>query len=118
MTTVLETLETLKCKRMHRIDVGCCGSGEATYFAAALPGKEIISIGIDPVKHPSLYPFTYFLQAAVRNCAPMEAVFYQYRDPSCSSLLKITSKATHDPSDKTKWFVNKVKAGYPAENFN
>lgn len=109
MRGVADILNGLSCKRINLIDVGCFGSGDMWNFPALIPGKEVISLGIDPIRYVSHYPFTHFVQVAIRNCQPTMATFYQYNSPSCNSLLKMTPNITHDKNERdSKWYAERI----------
>ena len=102
---ISDLIAELPDNTINVIDVGCYTGQVTKEFVAGLPMKSIFSIGIDPIEHAKVYAFTHYVQCAVRNCEATEANFYQYSDPMCSSLLKMTENITHDPAEReSKWF--------------
>lgn len=105
MRQVADVLNSLPRERINIIDVGCYVGRITQEVVGHLPGRDIFSIGIDPVDHAKWFQFTHFVRAAIRNCQPTEAVLHHYSDPMCNSLLKMTENVTHDHAERdVKWF--------------
>lgn len=106
MKNIAQVISNLPDNRINVIDIGCHTGKVTKDFVSLLPrDKYVFSIGIDPIHHAPVYQFTHYVQAAIRNCASMEAPFYQYSDPMCSSLLRMTENITHKYEERdTKWF--------------
>src|ERR1700683_3866877 len=97
---VADFVSQLPEQRVNVIDVGCFTGSVTKDFAGMLHGKQIISIGIDPIKHATVFTFTYFEQVAIRNQPPATVSFNNYDDPHCSSLLKLKDNRTINPEER------------------
>jgi len=110
MNPIAEIVGRVPERRINVLDVGCYAGTVTLDFAMGLRNvsKEIFSIGIDPIAHCHVYRFTHFIEAAIRNCEPTTATFYQYSDPQCSSLLKMTTNLTHNREERDKkWYSDR-----------
>ena len=101
----LESFETLNI-----IDVGC---NTGCFLREVKPHLKQKSywIGIDPTNHKVGDLYDIYLEKAISNVEKDEkAVFTEYNDSGCNSLLDMnTDIITHDKKDKNeKWFIDRV----------
>ncbi len=109
---ITRCLNAMDPPRIVLIDVGCfIGKFLRRFSQRVYP--PVWSIGIDPVRHPHVQPYSVFVEAAVARGPEQERTLYEYTDPSCNSLLRMdAANITHDPSQRaTRWFVDRSIEG-------
>jgi FkbM family methyltransferase len=106
---IAEEICKLSGDRVNLIDVGCHTGRVSADFVACLPGgKNVFSIGIDPILHAPVFNFSYYEQVGIKNGPPSEMPFYHYEDPMCNSLLRMTTNITHDIRERDKkWYAER-----------
>ena len=92
---------------INLIDVGCYKGGFLKEFQSLIR-KRILSIGIDPIRHNHIAPYSAFVEAAVANKPDGIHNFYEYNDPSLNSLKRIiTSNVSHNGQERNRKFFLK-----------
>ena len=106
----LEILNALTDETINIIDVGC---NTGPFIKEVKPNikKKSYWVGIDPTDHKVGDLYELYLNKAVSNVKEDEkAIFTEYNDSGCNSLLDMnTDIITHDrTSSKDKWFIDRI----------
>jgi len=104
---LVEALNALEEEELLFVDVGCHKGHYWGKLQSHLK-KPTFAIGIDPLDYSVQGGYNKFYNIAIDNVLkPTKALFREYNEPGCSSLLKMNvDDLSHDAKDYLKkWYV-------------
>jgi len=108
LRTIADFLNRSRFQTINLIDVGCYQGDFLNQFQSRIR-KRIFSIGIDPIRHHLIVPYSIFIEVAIINKPEGVYDFYEYAISSYNSLKRMNfSNITHDNRERNKkWFVER-----------
>jgi len=95
--------------KINIIDVGCNTGTFLTYVKPLLKTDQFW-VGIDPSDLGSSKMYDIYLNKAISDVVEDEkAIFTEYNDSGCNSLLEMnTDIITHERGNTEKWFIDRI----------